>query len=77
MSHDRWQEQRTSKRYWTGEAVRQRYGNRSRNWLNDRRKDPDFPKPAMRIANRDYWDDDELNAHDAKQRAALNKECAA
>jgi len=62
------------KRYSTGERVRQRYGGRSRNWLPNAVKRGWIPKPVMRIGNRDYWLESELDEHDAKQRAALNKE---
>jgi hypothetical protein len=34
---------------------------------------PEFPKPALKIANRRLWDNDDLDAHDAAQRAALSK----
>jgi hypothetical protein len=78
MSHDPMpRPENTSKHYSTAEHVRRRYGNRSRNWLPNAVRRGWIPKPAMRIGNRDYWLDDDLDAHDAKQRAALNKECAA
>jgi hypothetical protein len=60
------------KRYYPSRAVRERFGEpgkpRSHNWLQRRLTDPSFPKPALKIAGRYYWDVDDLEAHETAQR---------
>jgi predicted DNA-binding transcriptional regulator AlpA len=47
--------------YLTGPQVRQRYGGRSASWLDNRSRDPNFPKPIY-IGRRRFYALDELEA---------------
>jgi hypothetical protein len=55
--------------------VRERYGMegkpRSHSWLQRRLADPSFPKPALKIAGRYYWDLSDLEAHETAQRKKI------
>jgi hypothetical protein len=63
------------KRYAPARAVRERYGiegkPRSHNWLQRRLRDPSFPKPALKIAGRYFWDVDDLEVHEMAQREKI------
>jgi hypothetical protein len=63
------------KRYAPARAVRERSGMegkpRSHNWLQRRLRDPSFPKPALKIAGRYFWDVDDLEVHEMAQREKI------